>query len=295
MMNQDIKEKYIEAGEISIKVKKIARERCKPGKDILELANEIESKIRSLGGKPAFPVNISINDVSAHFTPGKETERKIKEDDVVKIDIGAHIDGYIADTAITINPNGKHDDLLSAAQATLDKVLDAIEPGLEIGKIGSMIQRTIEDRGFKPVTNLGGHYMDQYEQHTGDRIHNVSTNNLNELKKGDVIAIEPFATDGAGKIKNGSLGNIYRYKGGKVRSRQGRKLLRKIKSDYKTLPFTSRWIEKIPPSRLDMVLSKLRRQNVIKGYSTLKEINEGLVAQSEHTILVDDDPIITTR
>ncbi len=293
-MNSEIIEKYKRAGEISVKAKKEARKLAVAGETLFNLAEQVENLICDLGGKLAFPINLSLNEIAAHYTPSKNDHIVIKEDDVLKIDLGVHIDGYIADTAITVNPSKKYANLIASAEQALDNAIKAVKPGTEIKEIGAIIQQTIEKNGFKPIKNLGGHYLDQYMPHTGYFIPNIKTNAPGTLNEGDAIAIEPFATTGAGFVKEGKDGNIYRFSGSFVRGKIERQLLKKIIAEYKTMPFTPRWFKDFSDARLGLAISQLIKQNAIQSYPILREANDGIIAQAEHTILVLDKPIVTT-
>ena len=293
-MNQEIKENYVEAGLVVQKARKKAEKISEPGANLKVIAEEIEGLIRDEGLEPAFPVNLSINDEAAHYSAAPNEARELKASDVVKIDIGAHKDGYIADSALTVNPSGGNQELIDAAEGALQEALDFIEPGVTIGELGTKVQNSVPEK-YSVVRNLTGHYIDHYEQHAGVSIPNISTANTHVIEEGDAVAIEPFITDGSGKIKNGKKGNIYIHKGGKVRGRTERKLLKKIK-DYRGLPFSSRWLDM--GARDKMALKKLCNAGAVKHYPILKEVEGGMVAQAEHTVLVgvdDGENIITTK
>jgi len=293
-MDQETKEKYVEAGEVVQKARERAREIAEPGTNLKVIADEIEDLIKKEGLEPAFPVNLSINDEAAHYSPNPNEERELKASDVLKIDIGAQKDGYIADTALTVNPSNEDEEMIEAVEEVLEKTLDFIEPGVTVGELGTFIQNQVPEK-YNVVRNLTGHYIDHYEQHAGVSIPNISTANTHVIEKGDAIAVEPFITDGSGKIKNGKKGNIYIHKGGNVRGRTERKLLKQIK-EFQGLPFSSRWLD--TGARETMALKKLCNAGVVKHYPILKEVEGGKVAQAEHTVLVGVDNgenIVTTR
>lgn len=293
-MEEQTKQNYIEAGEVVQKARKKAREVSEPGTNLEVIAEEIEGLIRDEGLEPAFPVNLSINDEAAHYSPPPNESRKLKASDVLKIDIGAHKDGYIADTALTVNPSSEHQEMIEAVEEVLEQALDFVEPGITVGELGTFISNQVPDQ-YSVVRNLTGHYIDEYTQHAGVSIPNIPNSNTHVIEEGDAIAVEPFITDGSGKIKNGKKGNIYIHKGGKVRDRTGRKLLKKIK-EFQGLPFSSRWLDMNP--REKMALKKLVNADAVKHYPVLKEVEGGTVVQAEHTILVgadDGENIITTR
>ena len=293
-MKEQTKQNYIEAGEVVQKARRKAREVAEPGTNLGVIAEEIEGLIREEGLKPAFPVNLSINDEAAHYSPPPNESRELKASDVLKIDIGAHKDGFIADTALTVNPSSESDEMIEAVEEVLEEALEFVEPGITVGELGTFISNQVPEQ-YSVVRNLTGHYIDEYTQHAGVSIPNIPNSNTHVIEEGDAIAVEPFITDGSGKIKNGKKGNIYIHKGGKVRDRTGRKLLKKIK-EYQGLPFSSRWIDMNP--REKMALKKLVNAGAVKHYPILKEVEGGRVAQAEHTALVgadDGENIVTTR
>ena len=295
-MGEETRQHYLKAGKVVQEARKIAREQAKPGKNLKEIAETIEQHVRDEGLKPAFPVNTSINDEAAHYTPATDEERTLEEDDVLKIDIGAQSNGFIADTALTVNPSGKHQELIEAVEEVLEKALGYVEPGITIGEFGTYVQEQVPE-DYEPVMNLTGHYLDQHTQHAGVSIPNVENGSNHKFKEGDAVAIEPFITEGSGKVVHGKPGNIYMLESERnVRGRTERKLLRNIKK-FRGLPFTTRWISNYG-GREKMAMRKLVQNGVVKSYDVLKDSQEGLVAQAEHTVLVgvdNGDNIITTK
>jgi methionyl aminopeptidase len=285
-------EKHREAGEILATVRDEAAERVEVGASHLELAEWTEERIRELGGEPAFPVNISIDEEAAHATPSRDDESTFGEE-MINLDIGVHVDGWLADTAITVDLSG-HDDLAEAPGAALDAALDVIEPGIETGEIGGVIEDTIDGYGYNPVVNLTGHGLGHWEQHTAPNIPNRRVEQGIELEVGDVVAIEPFATDGGGKVGEGSEEEIYALeREATVRDRAAREALETIVEEFRTLPFAARWLD---TPRAEMALRRLKQQDVVHGYPVLKEDDGFLVSQKEHTIIVTEDGCeVTTR
>jgi len=297
-MQDEAKENYLAAGNIAQKARKLARDVVKPSNDLLSVADAIESLIRDEGAAPAFPVNLSVNEVAAHYTPARDDETEIKDDDLVKVDIGVHVDGYIADTALSINPSGKHSQLIDCTDRALSTAIQKIRDNNQIktGELGGVIQESITSNGYKPIRNLGGHFLDRWVQHTGDRIPNVNTGSLQPLNHGGAIAIEPFATAGSGKIKETGPGNIYRYQQEtrvRPRSRDERKLAQQIEQEFKSLPFTSRWL-KMNRGKLKLTLNRLVNKNLVHSYPILKEVGNSAVSQSEHTLLLLEGEVIVT-
>ncbi|PSQ43547.1 type II methionyl aminopeptidase [Halobacteriales archaeon SW_7_68_16] len=285
-------EKHREAGEILAQVREEAAERVEVGTGYLELTEWVEDRIHDLGGEIGFPVNISVDEEAAHGAAAPDDDREIGES-MVKLDIGVHIDGWLADTAITVDFTGT-DDLVEASEAALEAAIERVEPGAETGQIGAAIEETIDGYGYNPVVNLTGHGLGHYDQHTEPNIPNRAVAQSVELDVGDVVAIEPFATDGGGKVQEGSLEEIYALeREGSVRDRNARQALEQVTAQFQTLPFAKRWLD---VSRPEMALRRLERQDIVHGYPVLKEEEGCLVSQREHTVIVTEDGCeVTTR
>jgi methionyl aminopeptidase len=280
---EDIIEKYRRAGKILAEVRAEAVKKVAEGATLLSVAEFTENLIREKGGEPAFPVNISRNDEAAHATPSFN-DKMVFGKDMVKLDIGVHIDGYISDTAVTVDLSG-NPKLVEAAEAALDRALKFIHAGVNTSEIGGVIEDTIGSFGFKPIINLTGHGLAQYIQHAPPSIPNKRMPHSVVLEEGDIVAIEPFATNGAGKIHNAGNAEIYHLVSNKpVRHPSARALLQEIEK-YKTLPFAKRWLGE----RVDFALVQLVKAGIIEPYPILKEIQGGLISQAEHTIIVTKD------
>ena len=285
-------EKHREAGRILAQVRDEAAERVEVGASHLELAEWAEDRIRELGGDPAFPVNISIDEEAAHATPSPDDDATFGEE-MVNLDLGVHIDGWLADTAVTVDLSGNAD-LAEASEEALAAALDVVEAGVSTGEVGAAVEDVIEGYGFNPVVNLTGHGLGHWEQHTSPNIPNRAVSQGATLEAGDVVAIEPFATDGSGKVKEGSDEEIFALeREASVRNRQARQALEQVVDEFKTLPFATRWLD---TSRAEMALRRLEQQGVVHGYPVLKEQDGYLVSQKEHTVIVTEDGCeVTTR
>lgn len=288
---------YKKAGEIANKVVVYSKEIIKSGILLSEIAGKIHKKIEDLGAIPAFPANFAIDDIAAHYHPSLEDETKAEG--LLKVDIGVHVNGYIADTAFSIDltPDKKHKELIKASEEALENALKKLEknPDLTLNEIGKTIQETIENKKFSPIINLSGHSLSQHNLHSGITIPNYANGSKNKLKEG-AYAIEPFATTGEGKIYEGGSSNIFRVIEPKnPRSPNARKVLDYIWKKYKTLPFSLREIqEKFPIARIS--LKELEQQGIIKNYLQLIEASHKPVSQAEHTIIKTDKGIfVTTR
>jgi methionyl aminopeptidase len=285
-------EKHREAGGILAEVRREVQDRVEVGESHLAVAEWAEERIRELGGEPAFPVNISIDEEAAHATPSPEDDSTFGEE-MVNLDIGVHVDGWLADSAVTVDLSGTPD-LVEASAEALAAAIEEVEPGVETGEIGAVVEETIDGYGYNPVVNLTGHGLGHWEQHTAPNIPNRAVSQGVELAVGDVVAIEPFATDGSGKVNEGSEEEIFALeREASVRDRQARQALDQITDRFRTLPFATRWLD-VP--RRQMALRRLKRQDVVHGYPVLKEDEGRLVSQKEHTVIVTEDGCeVTTR
>jgi methionyl aminopeptidase len=281
--------KYVEAGEILQEVMAEAADRVEVGAKQLDVANFAEERIRELGGEPAFPVNISVDEEASHAAPGADDDTEFGEE-MVCLDVGVHVDGHIADAATTVDLSG-NPELVEAAEEALDAAVEAVEPGVHTGEIGAEIEDVIEAYGYNPVVNLTGHGVEVYDAHTGPNVPNRGLESGTELQVGDVLAIEPFATDGGGKVTEGSDTEIYEVVGdGNVRDRRARQLLDDLEQ-YDGLPFAARWLD---GSRAEMSLRRLVMADVVRSYPVLKEEDGALVSQDEHTLIVTEDGCTVT-
>lgn len=285
-------QKHREAGEILATVREEAVDRIEVGASHLELVEHVEDRIRELGGQPAFPMNISIDEEAAHATPCIDDDSTFGEE-MINIDIGVAVDGWLADSAITVDLSG-NDELVEASAEALEAAIDTIEAGVDTALLGDIIGRTINGYGYNPVVNLTGHGLGHWEQHTTPNIPNRKVPQGTTLEVGDVVAIEPFATDGGGKVKEGSDEEIFALDQEKsIRDRQAREVLKQITDEFRTLPFATRWLD---ASRPKLALRRLKQQNIIHGYPVLKEQPGYYVSQKEHTVIVTEDGCeVTTR
>jgi methionyl aminopeptidase len=291
-MDAEILEKYRRAGQILAEVLAEARPRVETGASLLDVADFVEESIRSKGGQPAFPCNISLDRNAAHYTPTPNDPSTFGES-MVKLDVGVHVDGYIADAAITIDLSG-HDKLAEASKAALEAALEIVRPGANTAQIGKVIEETITGYGYRPVYNLTGHGLSRYQAHEEPAVPNRAAEKGTVLKVGDVIAIEPFATNGSGRISEGPINEIYGLSAPRpVRLPAARSLLKEIIENYKTLPFARRWLK---GERAEYALMLLLRSGAVHRYPVLWEVEGALVSQAEHTVVILEDGCeVTTR
>lgn len=292
-LSKDALAKYKKASEISKKVKAYGKSIAKPGISYLELSEKVEAKTRELGADLAFPANLSVNDVAAHYCATHNDKNVLKKGDLVKLDVGVQVDGYIVDSAISFGIATKeHDKMIKTARSALDNAIKILKPGVKVSEIGAQIETTIENAGFKVIKNLSGHGLDQYVVHAGYNIPNYDNRSNETLKKGDVIAIEPFVTNGRGGVKEGVSSGIYELNQAKP-VRMYKEILKHIIETYKTLPFSERELQKkFGPLKTRLALGTFVRAGILHDHKVLLEEKGSHVAQFEHTIIIDDKPII---
>ncbi len=287
MIEQEI-QNYREAGKIASHVREITKEMLKEGAKLLDIAEFVENEIIKSGGRPAFPCNISINEIAAHYSPPARDETVLKYGDYVKVDIGVHKDGFIADTAFTLKVGEGKDDIIKASEDALNNSIKEISPGKSVGEIGGVIEETIKGYGLKPIIDLTGHSVQKWNLHSGKTIPNIGVSSNVIIEEGDVIAIEPFASTGGGRITDDERVYIFRLiKEKPIRLREARLIISEIKKNYKTLPFAERWLARIVPQRkLEFALKQLIDIGSLHPYRVLKEKDSGYVSQAEDTVIV---------
>lgn len=294
-MDEEAIKNIKKAGKITAEARDFGLSLIKKGNSVKDLCNEVDAKIIELGGRIAFPSQVSLNDVAAHFCPESD-DNALFDDQVVKLDVGAHLNGYIGDSASTVDLSGNNHELVKASREALNNALKITKIGTKISEIGKVIHDTITDHGFSPIRNLSGHSLAKYDIHTAPSIPNYDNGDDTLLEEGMLIAIEPFATDGKGIVYESGNANVYSLKEVKaVRGVFTRKILDEIKT-YEMLPFTKRWLErKFSLPQVRFALREMINNGMIQEYPPLVDKAHGLVSQAEHTVLILDKPIITTR
>ncbi|MDI6805845.1 MAG: type II methionyl aminopeptidase [Candidatus Bathyarchaeia archaeon] len=260
---------------------------------IIEICEKAENLIRRKGGKPAFPCNVSINEIAAHYTSPPNDKTKIPKNSLVKVDIGVHVDGYVTDTAVTLCFNPEYESLVEAAEQALKAAIENIRPEISTSKLGAIIEKTIKSRGFKPITNLTGHQVGRYLVHAGTSIPNVSQLSFSKIKLGEVYAIEPFVTlpNAIGRVRDSEEVTIFRFlKSRSLKSQHAKKLLKHIEESFRTLPFAERWLKNVvPQAQYHEAFKELLASKSIMGYPVFVEASGKPVAQAEHTVLIVKD------
>jgi len=286
MEEETIKNQKIAFEKMGI-VLEYAKTLINPNIKILEIAEAIEKKIFEVGAKPAFPVNIGINEIAAHYTPSKEDGTTLKEGDMVKVDIGLHVNGYISDNAFTVLVGKNSHPMIEAAKKAVEEAKKVLRENVKIKEISDVIENTVSSSGFNVVRNLTGHFLDRYVVH-GISIPNVKNEIDVTIPKGQVVAIEVFVTNGSGWVKESSEIQIFQFKEDRgARSLEAKKILEMSKREFEGLPFAKRWLRNIPRAKIDLALRDLVSRGCLIDYPVLKEESNGLVAQWEESFIVE--------
>ena len=293
-MEEEILQKYKKAGDIYKSIRVELTELIKPGVKILDIAEFIEKKIIENGGKPAFPVNISINDVAAHYTPVLNDIKVIEKGDLVKIDIGTHVEGYISDAAFTYC-NEKHPFIICAEEC-VNNAINVIKPGVTVGEITESIENTAKEHKLGLIVNLTGHTLDKYVGHGAPSIPNSGPKGKHVFNEGDVLALEPFICQNNAFVKDTGIKEIYNFLIRKpIRLTEARQILELADKEYHGLPFAKRWLfKKFSPVKVSLSLRQLEAVGAIISHPMLRGPDNKPIAQHEHTIIVADPPIVTT-
>jgi methionyl aminopeptidase len=284
---------YEQAGKIAAEVREIARKEYHVGSTLFYICESLEAEIRQRGAAPAFPVNVSLNDIAAHYTAEPNDQIVVNDADVLKIDIGVHIQGYIADTAVTVCYNPKYEALVKSAEAALNEAVRIARVNTKASDIGKVIEYIISKQGYRPIQNLSGHALEQYTIHAGKSIPNIWTIGSSfTLVSNQAYAIEPFVTtkDGQGVVYEGNVRNIFGMTSRKpTRDKDVNEFLEDIWNRFKTLPFALRWmLDKYEEKKARQFIEVLTRKRNIHAYPILVEGHGKVVSQAEHTLIPSD-------
>jgi len=291
--DKDAIDKFRQSGRILRAVREEMKDYVREDMPIIDVCEKAEELIRKKGGKPAFPCNVSINEVAAHYTSPPGDAKKIPRKSLVKVDIGVHVDGYVTDTAVSISFNPEYDVLVKTAEEALKTAVSAIRPEMSTSKIGTVIEKTIKSRGFKPIANLTGHQVGRFLVHAGTAIPNVGQLSFSKVRLGGVYAIEPFVTlpEAAGRVENGEEALIFRFlKSKALKNMNAGRLLEYIEKNFRTLPFAERWLNGVVPKEHHQeAFRELLNSRAIMSYPVFVEVSGKPVAQAEHTVLLAKD------
>ncbi len=298
-MDEETKQILIKAGAIASQVRREGAAKLKiEGTSFLEVMDYCEERIKELGGEVAW-AQLALNETAAHYCPAEDDTATSKEGDLIKIDVGVHIEGWIADNAMTVEvgDKGLYTDLITASQNALRETIKLIKPGVTLTQLGESQMNEAKKLGCTTVRNLCGHTLGQFQVHGGISIPTYKNNDNTALEEGWQVAIEPFITKGEGLIKEAGTSTIFMVeKNATARSPYARKILDQIKN-LNGLPFTTRWLTRtIGKGPTALGLRELLKSNIIRSYPPLVEVSKGMVAQFEHSMIVTKDgPLVYTR
>jgi methionyl aminopeptidase len=282
---------YIKAGKVWAKAIKYAQKKAKEGVLFFDLAEGIEKLIIEEGAQIGFPVNLSINEQAAHYAPKFNDPLTLKESDVLKVDIGSSVDGFICDGAITINLDNKHAKQIEANELALENAISVAKLGSPVEKMGAEIEKTLKNKGFNPVYNLGGHGVSKNNIHDWPSVPNHAGGTSDKLKEGVAVAIEPFASTGLGEVTDDINVEIFSFVEKKgVRNPVAKQILNLL-DKYEGRPFAERWIRKELQGKtsdfnVTLGIKELMKNGSIHPYPGLKEAKGVTVTQVEKTILI---------
>jgi methionyl aminopeptidase len=292
-LDNDTLEKWRRAGRIAAECREWAREHVKPGVRLAHILETVEDMMRERGAAPAFPAQTSRNHVAAHYCSPPDDETVYEEGDCVKIDFGVHVDGWVADTATTIDlsSDGRWGALIQSSADALKAAIATAGDGVKVGDIGAAIERTITAAGFEPVRNLTGHGVNRWKVHTPPQIPNYGERGGGKLRAGTVIAIEPFASTGRGYIKERGKSEVFMMVA-PPRSAKGldRDVLKAIEG-WRGLPIARRYFNHLDPMAVEEALGKLAKQGSLMRFPPLVEDEGVMVAQTEHSMLITEDGV----
>ena len=289
---------YIRAGKIAGEVRENVRKTDWIGKTVFEICEHVENEIKKRGAKCAFPVNTSINEVAAHYTAEPNDPLSIKDDDLVKIDLGAQINGHIADTAVTVCYNAEFDNMVQAAELSLSNAMSMMKVGVKSSDVGRTIEKTIKQMGFLPIANLSGHSLDQYTIHAGKSVPNIWSIGSFTFNENQAFACEPFVTtgEGLGFVHEGKVKNIFSLSSRKkTKDKDADKMLDYIWQNFNLLPFALRWLtNEWEEKEARRLLEILVKKKAVHAYPILVEGNGQRVTQAEHTFIPNETGVTIT-
>jgi methionyl aminopeptidase len=287
-----------EAGRIASMAREHGARLVVPGARLRDVCEATEALIRSHGGGIAFPVQTSRNHIAAHYCPAPDEDTVYAAGDLAKLDLGVHIDGWVVDTATTVNVGGvaANQPLVAAAVAALEAAIAAAAPGTEIRRVSAAIDSTIRAHGYHPLRNLCGHGVGRWVVHCPPPVPNVPDDSRDRLALDAVIAIEPFVTAGPGFAVEQGTAEVFRLDPRSLVVSAAVPAIVEAIRDLRGLPFARRQLSQFDAAQVAETLAALRLRGVLTAYPPLIEKSGELVAQAEHTLYLGKDGVeVLTR
>ncbi|KAK8658665.1 hypothetical protein V6N13_036867 [Hibiscus sabdariffa] len=294
-----------QAAEVHRQVRKYIKSILKPGMLMTDLCETLENTVRKLISENglqagiAFPTGCSLNWVAAHWTPNSGDKTVLEYDDVMKLDFGTHIDGYIVDCAFTVAFNPMYDPLLEASREATNTGIKEAGIDVRLCDVGAAIQEVMESYEVeingkvfqvKSIRNLNGHSIGPYQIHAGKSVPIVKGGEQTKMEEGEFFAIETFASTGKGYVredlecshymKNFDVGHI------PLRLPRAKQLLATINKNFSTLAFCRRYLDRLGETKYLMALKNLCDAGIVQPYPPLCDVKGSYVSQFEHTILL---------
>jgi methionyl aminopeptidase len=294
----DVLECLRRAGRVAAEVRALGARWIVPGALVREVCGAVEDEVVSRGCGVAFPVQSSLNHVAAHYCASPEDPTRYAEGDLAKLDIGVHVDGWVVDTALTVNVGDRpeHRPLVEAARAALEDAISAARPGVAVKRLSTAIADRVRSFGLRPMQNLCGHGVGRWTVHRPPPIPNTPDDYGDRLEPGAVVAIEPFVTAGRGEVTEEGPAEVFRVDPTQGTPSGSEPDVMEAIAAYRGLPFSRRQLRQFPPAAVERALAALRAQGRLIGYPPLAEKTRRPVAQAEHTIYVGREGVeVLTR
>ncbi len=285
-------EKLRRSGLISATAREHGKKMIRPGARLEDIARAVEQVIHDMGGKPAFPAQLSRNHIAAHYCSPPDDPTEIQPNDIVKLDLGTQVDGYVTDNAVTVDlRDGEGSLLVAASRMALDNAISVMGPGASITEIGRQIESTAKALGFNPIYNLTGHGVARYVIHCAPSIPNYPDQKAGRLRANMTIACEPFVCDGKGFIDVQGEPEVFMLRRDiKPKDNMPADVIAAV-GVTEGLPFARRQLLAVLGSkkRVEEALKLLLRKGLVDDYPPLCEKQGVRVAQTEHTIFIGED------
>jgi len=206
-----------------------------------------------------FPTGLSINHCAAHYTPNSGNKVVLKAEDVMKVDFGVHVNGRIVDSAFTMSFDSKYDNLLAAVKDATDTGIREAGIDVRMSDIGAAIEEVMssyevtlngQTTHVKPIRNLNGHNINQYQIHGGKSVPIVkSSTDQTKMEEGETFAIETFGSTGKGYVHDDMETSHYAKNVDAprvdLRVASAKSLLNVINKNFGTLPFCRRYLDRL--------------------------------------------------
>ncbi|OIW27375.1 peptidase M24A, methionine aminopeptidase [Coniochaeta ligniaria NRRL 30616] len=309
-LNSDFLSDYRQAAEAHRQVRQWAQKTIKPGQTLTEIADGIEDSVRRLVGHDGlaegdalkagmgFPLGLNLDEIAAHYSPNAGNKTVLQQSNVMKVDIGIHINGRIVDSAFTMAFDPMYDNLLAAVKDACHTGVRESGIDVRLGELGGYIQETMESYEveingttypIKPIRGITGHTILPYSIHGDKNVPSVKTNDMTKIEEGDVFAIEPFGSTGTGRVSDQGEVSHYALRSDApnvdLRLSSAKSLLNVIKKNFSTLPFSRRYLDRIGQDKYLLGLNSLVKSGIVEDYPPLVDKKGSYTAQFEHTVL----------